>query len=80
MSEMPLYSYHCPACNAEFEVLLGLSETAVCPQCGASEPERLLGRTAAPSTASGKLAKFRQQAAREGHFSNYSKSEIKGKL
>jgi putative FmdB family regulatory protein len=34
---MPIYEYHCPRCNADFELMRSFSqsnETALCPRCG----------------------------------------------
>lgn len=41
---MPIYEYHCPNCNREFEVMRAMSqasEPALCPTCGTSG-ERLV--------------------------------------
>lgn len=42
---MPLFKYHCPACDHGFEELAaGRSEDVVrCPACGSDEPERVFG-------------------------------------
>lgn len=77
---MPLYSYRCTACEADFETLVRAGETPACPSCGSQALTRLLS-TPAPDLKSGRvLAAGRSAAAREGHFSNYSRSELKGKL
>ncbi|WP_152052666.1 FmdB family zinc ribbon protein [Tautonia marina] len=35
---MPLYEYHCDACDRDFEALVrSASDTPKCPSCGASE-------------------------------------------
>ncbi len=34
---MPIYEYHCPKCNVEFELMRALTqsnEQCPCPQCG----------------------------------------------
>lgn len=72
---MPLYDYRCPACNAEFELLVRSTTVPACPHCGASSPERLLSRPAAPGTSQALIAAGRRAAAREGHFSHYSRAE-----
>ena len=74
---MPLYSYQCTACQAEFEMLVRSSDTPACPQCGSDKLERMIGALAPAGKIDGLLAAGRAQAAREGHFSNYSKSELK---
>jgi putative FmdB family regulatory protein len=74
---MPLYSYHCTACDDAFETLVRSSDTPTCPGCGSDKLERLVSQTAAESKLKGVVQRARAAAAREGHFSNYSKSEIK---
>lgn len=76
---MPLHSYRCKACATEFETLVRGSEAPACRACGSSDLDRLVSRIA-PDGKSGAIIKgARSQAAREGHFSNYSKSELKGR-
>ena len=72
---MPIYSYHCATCAADVELLIGLSETPVCPDCGGKKLERLLSRTAPPGKSRGIMKAARSQAAREGHLSNFSRAE-----
>ncbi|MBK1615355.1 FmdB family transcriptional regulator [Rubrivivax gelatinosus] len=72
---MPIYDYRCPACNADFELLVRSSTVPQCPQCGATELERQLSRIAPAGTSAGIIKRARQAAAREGHFSNYSAGE-----
>lgn len=77
---MPLYSYRCTACDHAFETLVRSGDTPACPSCGAETLDRLLS-TPAPQMKSGRvIASGRAVAAKEGHFSNYSKSETKGKV
>lgn len=39
---MPIFRYHCPQCNADFELLLArFDSTAECPECGSAELEKL---------------------------------------
>lgn len=72
---MPLYSFHCTECDKVVELLIGFSDTPVCPTCASQAMERLVSRTA-PEAKSRSLAKSaRAQAAREGHLSNFSRSE-----
>jgi len=78
---MPLYDFRCTHCAHVFERLVRAGELATCPQCGAVGPERLLSRPAAPGTSAALISAGRAAAAREGHFSHYSRSErarIKG--
>ena len=72
---MPLYSYHCSKCDKDTELLIGSSETPVCPSCGSKKMERLVSRTAPPGKTRGIIKSARAQAAREGHLSNFSRSE-----
>jgi len=39
---MPLYDFHCRRCEHEFEALVRSGDVPVCPQCGASDLQRLL--------------------------------------
>ena len=72
---MPLYDFHCPACNADFERLVRRDDVQACPACGHAAPERRLAAPVAPGTSADVLAAARRAAAREGHFSNYSRAE-----
>jgi putative FmdB family regulatory protein len=45
---MPLYDFRCRACAAEFEEYAPIDTLAPCPQCGASDPERVLTGFAGP--------------------------------
>lgn len=72
---MPLYSYQCTSCEKEFELLVSSSEVPVCPSCGSEKLERLLSRVAPEGKSRGYAKTMRAAAAREGHLSNYSRSE-----
>lgn len=72
---MPLYTYRCTGCESEFETLVRGSETPSCPKCGSTALERQIGSIAPDAKSPGLVSKARAQAAREGHFSNYSRSE-----
>jgi putative FmdB family regulatory protein len=75
---MPLYSYHCAKCDRESELLVASSDRPACPTCGSRRLRRLVSHTA-PEGKSRRLVKSaRAQAAREGHLSNYSRSERRG--
>jgi putative FmdB family regulatory protein len=43
---MPLFSYHCTACDTEFETLVIGSEQPACPDCGSADLQQLLSRVA----------------------------------
>jgi putative FmdB family regulatory protein len=72
---MPLYSYHCKKCDTDMELLVGFGAAPLCKACGASGLERLMGRPAAQGKSDGVKKAARAQAAREGHLSNFSRSE-----
>ncbi len=72
---MPIYDYRCPACGHCFEELVRLGETPNCPSCGAGSPEKLPSLPAAPGRSQGVIKAARRAAAREGHLSNYTRSE-----
>lgn len=76
---MPLYSFHCGKCAADFELLIGMSETPVCPTCGGKKLDRLPSLPAPPGRTKGIMKAARAQAAREGHLSNFSRAERKSK-
>ncbi|MGB9117216.1 FmdB family zinc ribbon protein [Bradyrhizobium sp.] len=72
---MPLYSYRCAECDKDIELLISSSDTPACPTCGSQDLERLVSRTAPEGKSRGLVKSARAQAAREGHLSNYSRSE-----
>ncbi|MBP1148607.1 MULTISPECIES: FmdB family zinc ribbon protein [Methylocaldum] len=72
---MPIYDFHCKQCDKTFELLVSLSAVPSCPECGAQTLEKLPSLTAPQGKTAGLVSKARAQAAREGHFSNYSASE-----
>ncbi|RBO51787.1 zinc ribbon domain-containing protein [Rhodovulum sp. BSW8] len=76
---MPMYNYCCTACEAEFELLRSLSDDSApaCPDCGSPEVRRLLSRVVATGDSAKLIKGARSLAKKEGHFSNYSKSERK---
>jgi putative FmdB family regulatory protein len=76
---MPLYDYHCKACDAEFELLVRSASVPACPQCTSTDLQRRVSLTAPQGTSGAIMAAGRRAAARQGHFSNYSKAE-RGKL
>ncbi|WP_138466301.1 zinc ribbon domain-containing protein [Poseidonocella sp. HB161398] len=78
---MPIYSYRCSDCGAEFEELVALgAPLPPCPSCASQAVKQQISRVAPPGKAAGILASARKQAAKEGHFSNYSASERKAAL
>ncbi len=42
---MPIYEYHCKACNADFEKLVfGQNPEVACEKCGSTKTEKRLSR------------------------------------
>jgi len=74
---VPLYSYHCSNCDNEFEILVGVSETATCPACGSAKLEQMMSRIAPDQKTKSFLKAARAQAGREVHLSNFSAAERK---
>ena len=72
---MPLYSYRCSACHSLFELLVRASDEPACPSCGGARLERQISTPAPEGKTAGIVSSARSQAAREGHFSNYSAAE-----
>jgi putative FmdB family regulatory protein len=77
---MPFYSYVCDACGHGFETLVRSGDEPVCPACGSGSLTRQLANVAPVGKLKGVVQSARRQAAKEGHFSNYAKSELKGKV
>jgi len=73
---MPLFDFYCKSCDKTFELLAKSSSKPVCPECN-GEIEKQLSRIAPAGKTAGILANARAQAAKEGHFSNYSSAEKK---
>jgi hypothetical protein len=57
------------------ELLVSFSAKPACPACGGEELERLMSRPAPSGQSAGIKKAARAQAAREGHLSNFSRSE-----
>lgn len=72
---MPIYDFRCTACGRTFERLVRGGDAPTCPDCGSGALDRLVSRPAAPGQSAGLIANARRQAAREGHFSHYSRAE-----
>ncbi len=71
---MPLYDFQCIQCDTVQELLTRSGDLPLCPSCR-TEMVRLLSKPQAPSRTAEFIKQSRAQAAREGHFSNYSASE-----
>jgi putative FmdB family regulatory protein len=72
---MPLYDYRCDACDKQFELLVRSAEVPACPKCGTSQIQRLVSAIAPAGRAKAMARAMRSAAAREGHLSNFSRSE-----
>ena len=72
---MPIYDFHCLSCDRIVERITRADALPVCPHCGAEQVEKLVSMPAAPGKSAGIIASARKQAAKEGHFSNYSKTD-----
>jgi putative FmdB family regulatory protein len=72
---MPLYDYRCTACGQQFELLVRSGTVPACPHCAATALERLVSLTAPQGTSQAIIAAGRRAAAKQGHFSHYSKAE-----
>jgi putative FmdB family regulatory protein len=56
--KMPLFEYHCPACGAEFEKLVGISQRddVACAHCGAPRASRKPSTFAAKTAGGGSVS------------------------
>ena len=72
---MPLYDYHCKACDATFERLVRTGTAPTCPHCGAVDLERAVSRIAPAGKIEAIRMSNRRAADAQGHFSNLSPSE-----
>lgn len=72
---MPLYDYHCSQCAKDFELLVSHSSVPACPECGSRQLEKRISLTAPKGKTADLISRGRAQAAKEGHFSNYSAAE-----
>jgi putative FmdB family regulatory protein len=46
---MPIFEYHCGACDSQFELLIRGSAVPACPSCGATSLERIVSLFAVSS-------------------------------
>jgi putative FmdB family regulatory protein len=73
---MPLYSYACENCHAEFELLVRASDTPVCPTCGSEKLHQAVAKIQNEIKYPAIARSWRRAAAAEGELSNFSKQEI----
>lgn len=72
---MPIYDYHCRACDKDFELLVRSDAMPACPACGCQALEKRVSLTAPAGRSAGIVSRARAQAASAGHLSNYSAAE-----
>jgi putative FmdB family regulatory protein len=72
---MPIFDFSCDACAQTFELLVLSKGDAVCPSCGSTALTKLMSAPAPHGKSASLVASARVQAAKEGHFSNYSSRE-----
>jgi putative FmdB family regulatory protein len=72
---MPMYEYHCPACDQNFEMLVRSTTVPACPHCGSTDLTKCVSAPQAPGKSAAIIKANRKKAAAEGHFSNFSKAE-----
>lgn len=71
---MPIFDFECNACGNTFELLVLGSAAPVC-SCGATDLRKLISPIAPEAKSKTFVKNARKVAAREGHFSHYSRSE-----
>ena len=80
---MPMFEYHCTACQAEFELLVRGETTPACPPCGSTALDKLVSRLAPAGKIEAIRMSNRRAAHAQGLFDNYSPSDqarlLKGK-
>jgi putative FmdB family regulatory protein len=76
---MPLYSYKCQGCDAEFELLVRASDIPACPSCGGEKLQQLVAKISNEIKYPAIAKSWRKRAAAEGDLSNFSAAE-RGKL
>lgn len=72
---MPIYDYRCTQCGQTSELLVRSSTVPTCPHCASTALERQVSLIAPQGTSQAIIAGARRAAAKEGHFSHYSKAE-----
>ena len=55
---MPLFEFHCEACNATAELLVGRAEKPVCPKCGSKKLDKLMSAAAGRVSSGGRLSQM----------------------
>jgi putative FmdB family regulatory protein len=73
---MPLYSYACDDCSAEFELLVRSGDTPECPACQSRKLSQQVAKICKEIKYPAIARSWRKRAMAEGDLSNFSKSEI----
>jgi putative FmdB family regulatory protein len=73
---MPLYTYKCQNCDAEFELLVGSSDVPACLACGSKELQQQVARICREIKYPAIATSWRRAAAAGGDLSNFSQKEI----
>lgn len=80
---MPMFEYHCTACQAEFELLVRGETPPACPHCGSTALDKLVSRLAPAGKIEAIRMSNRRAAHAQGLFDHYSPSDqarlLKGK-
>lgn len=80
---MPLFDFHCQACQAEFELLVRGQAVPTCPRCGSTQLEKAVSRISPAGKIEAIRISNRKAADAQGLFNNYTPSErarlLKGK-
>lgn len=80
---MPMFDYHCKACQAGFELLVRASTVPTCPHCSSTDLEKSVSRIAPAGKIESIRMSNRRLAHAQGHFNQYSQSDqarlLKGK-
>ncbi|HUI22371.1 MAG TPA: zinc ribbon domain-containing protein [Methylocella sp.] len=76
---MPLYSYNCQDCNADFELLVRSSDVPACPSCGSEKLQQRVAKICVEIKYPAVAKSWRQRAAKEGDLSNFTKQETQTK-
>ena len=72
---MPIYDYRCAACGQPCELLVRSSTVPTCPHCASTALQRQVSLTTRQGSSKAVIASARRAAAKQGHFSHYSKAE-----
>ena len=80
---MPMFDFHCPQCQTDFEQLVRASTVPPCPQCGSTTVDKALSRIAPAGKIEAIRISNRKAADAQGHFNHYTPGEraklLKGK-